>query len=177
MKFTSVLASACLFGIALSVDDSLYAPGPGVEPEFKAYLNELYYQAEQPPSTTEFTDFFTPDGKLIVRGIVATGAAEILALKQRLLPTAGNKHWNHIQNATTVDSESSTQKTYQVLGIIDTTYDGGNCSRAYYSSRFTVIKGAGGALDLSPRVKNLAAYDDFIIQPSVSPTDIPCEKV
>lgn len=170
MKFTSVLASACLFGIALSVDDSLYAPGPGVEPEFKAYLNEyahsvsflstiiitiiimffpslfpspkkgektdqvsrtrLYYQAEQPPSTTEFTDFFTPDGKLIVRGIVATGAAEILALKQRLLPTAGNKHWNHIQNATTVDSESSTQKTYQVLGIIDTTYDGGNCSRA-----------------------------------------------
>lgn len=46
-----------------------------------------------------------------------------------------------------------------------------------YSSRFTVIKGAGGVLDLSPRVKNLAAYDDFIIQPSVSPTNIPCEQV
>ena len=44
-----------------------------------------------------------------------------------------------------------------------------------YSSRFTVVKGAGGVLDLTPRVKNLAAYDDFVIQPLTSPTDIPCD--
>lgn len=60
MKFTSVLASACLFGIALSVDDSLYAPGPGVEPEFKAYLNE-YAQSASFYSTIIITIiFFSP---------------------------------------------------------------------------------------------------------------------
>lgn len=110
-----------------------------------------------------------------MRGTTAVGATDILALKRQLLPTAGNKHWNHVQNVTTVDSDTDVQKVYKVLGVIETTYDGGNCSRAYYSSRFTVVKGAGGVLDLTPRVGNLAAYDDFIIEPLSSPTDIPCE--
>ncbi|KAI5367995.1 Putative NTF2-like domain superfamily protein [Septoria linicola] len=175
MKSFSFLTTACLLGLAHSVDDSLYAPGPGVEPAFRAYLNELYAQAEDPASTSTFTDFFTSDGKLIVRGTTAVGATDILALKRQLLPTAGNKHWNHVQNVTTVDSDTDAQKVYKVLGVLETTYDGGNCSRAYYSSRFTVVKGAGGVLDLTPRVGNLAAYDDFIIEPLSSPTDIPCE--
>lgn len=77
-----------------------------------------------------FSDFFTINGQLIVRAIVATGADEIIALKQLLLPTAGNKHWNHRPNITTVDSETSTHKVFQVLGIIESTYNGGNCSQA-----------------------------------------------
>jgi len=77
-----------------------------------------------------FADYFTASGTLIVRGIVATGADEIIALKESLLPPAGNKHWNHKPNATTVDSETAAHKVYQVLGIIQSTYDGGNCSQA-----------------------------------------------
>lgn len=65
-----------------------------------------------------------------MRGIVATGATEIVALKQKLLPTAGNKHWNHRPNATTVADETDAAKTFQVLGIIESRYDGGNCSQA-----------------------------------------------
>lgn len=80
--------------------------------------------------TTGFTDFFTPAGRLIVLGNVATGPAEIVALKQELLPPAGTKHWNHRPNATTVADETAAAKTYQVLGIIESRFDGGNCSQA-----------------------------------------------
>lgn len=90
----------------------------------------LYLSTEDPAVTTTFSDFFTSDGQLIVRGITATGSDEIIALKQQLLPTAGNKHWNHRPNVTTVDSESETQKVFHVLGVIEATYDGGNCSQA-----------------------------------------------
>jgi hypothetical protein len=51
-------------------------------------------------------------------------------LKEELLPIMGNKQWNHLPNVTTVDSETSAEKTYQVLGVIETRYDGGNCSQA-----------------------------------------------
>jgi hypothetical protein len=112
-----------------------------------------------------------------VRGTTATGASEILAFKQRLLPVAGNKHWNHIQNATTVDSETAEEKVYKVLGVIDTTYNGGNCSRAYYQTRFRIQKEADGSLNLTPRVHNLRAYDDFDIAPAVTPTNINCTKL
>lgn len=73
---------------------------------------------------------FTPQGKLIVLENVATGPAAIVKLKQALLPTAGNKHWNHLPNITTVDSQTASQKTYKVLGVIETRFDGGNCSQA-----------------------------------------------
>ncbi|CZT25843.1 uncharacterized protein RCC_11512 [Ramularia collo-cygni] len=172
-SFTPILALG-LAGLVQSLDMSFYKPGAGVEPEFKAYVEELYRSTEVPAYTTEFSNFFTPDGQLIVRGIVATGSDEIIALKQRLLPPAGNKHWNHRPNATTVDSDSSTQKVYQVLGVIQATYDGVNCSQAYYSTRFTVVKNAG-VLSFETHAGNLAKYDDFIIQPSVSPTDIACD--
>lgn len=65
-----------------------------------------------------------------MRGIVATGPEEIVALKQQLLPTAGNKHWNHRPNATTVADETDAAKTYLVLGIIESRFDGLNCSQA-----------------------------------------------
>ena len=90
----------------------------------------LYASAEDPSATNKFTDFFTTDGQLIVLANTATGADQIVALKQELLPSAGNKHWNHLPNVTTVASETSAKKTYQVLGVIETTFDGGNCSQA-----------------------------------------------
>lgn len=107
-------------------------PSPCITEAYLTFLllNRLYALSEEPASTDTFTDFFTADGVLIVRGTTATGAAEIVQLKQRLLPTAGNKHWNHLPNTTTVASETAEQKVYNVDGIIQSTYDGGNCSQA-----------------------------------------------
>ncbi|KNG52177.1 hypothetical protein DDE82_003582 [Stemphylium lycopersici] len=153
---------------------SRYSTESGVDVGFKAFLKELYASAEDPSATKTFTDFFTTDGQLIVLANTATGADQIVALKQELLPSAGNKHWNHLPNVTTVASETSAKKTYQVLGVIETNFDGGNCSQAYYSSRFTVTKDASGSPQLTPHARSLVAYDDFIVNPSSSPTDIAC---
>ncbi|KAK7991897.1 hypothetical protein PG988_000691 [Apiospora saccharicola] len=174
MKLSHAIASLPLLGAAAAVEMSRYAPASGVEPAFASYLKELYSSAEDASATTTFTDFFTPTGQLLVLGNVATGADAIVALKQQLLPAAGTKHWNHRPNATTVDSETAGQKTYQVLGVIETRFDGGNCSQAYYSTRFTVTKDTAGAVQLTPHTGSLVAYDDFIVDPPESPTHIPC---
>ncbi|KAI4627665.1 uncharacterized protein J4E84_005501 [Alternaria hordeiaustralica] len=107
-----------------------YSTGSGVEVGFESFVKELYASAEDPSATSTFTDFFTPNGQLIVLENTATGSEEIVALKEELLPVAGNKLWNHLPNVTTVDSETTAEKTYQVLGVIETRYDGGNCSQA-----------------------------------------------
>ncbi|KAF1934782.1 hypothetical protein EJ02DRAFT_439654 [Clathrospora elynae] len=174
MKILSVTTSFCLLGVAASVDMSRYSAGPGVNPGFKSYLKELYASAEDPSATKTFTNFFTTDGQLIVLANTATGSDQIIALKQELLPQLGNKHWNHIPNVTTIASETSAKKTYQVLGVIETTFDSGNCSQAYYSSRFTVTKDASGLPQLTPHAGNLVSYDDFVVNPSKSPTSIAC---
>lgn len=79
---------------------------------------------------TSFTDYFIPSGALIVLGNKATGPAEIVALKEYLMPTDGSKIWHHLPNVTTVYSETDVNKTYAVEGIIETTYVNGNCSQA-----------------------------------------------
>ncbi|TLD07572.1 hypothetical protein PgNI_10148 [Pyricularia grisea] len=174
MKINNVIASLSLLGAATAVEMTRYAAASGVEPAFESYLKELYASAEDPAATTTFTDMFTPDGQLIVLANTATGADAIIKLKQALLPPAGNKHWNHMPNVTTVDSQTTSRKTYKVLGVIETRFDGGNCSQAYYSTRFTVTKDASGAAQLKTHAGNLVTYDDFIVQPSQSPTNIPC---
>ncbi|KAF2206227.1 hypothetical protein CERZMDRAFT_53636 [Cercospora zeae-maydis SCOH1-5] len=175
MKSVSALAAAALLGLANAVDMSAYVAGEGVDAGFKNYLNVLYAQAELSTATTGFTDFFIPNGRLIVLGKTATGAADILAFKQELMPPNGNKHWNHRPNITTVTEDTNERKTFHVLGLIDTTYDGGNCSRAYYISEFPLQKKSDGTLDFTPQKGNLIDYDDMSVIPMVSPTDIPCE--
>lgn len=90
----------------------------------------IYAETEDPIATTSFTDFFTPQGVLIVLESKATGPAEIVALKEKLMPTDGSKTWNHLPNVTTVHSETDANKTYAVEGVIESTYKNGNCSRA-----------------------------------------------
>lgn len=91
----------------------------------------MYAFAEDHTSTDTFTDFFVPDtGRLIVLENTAEGPDAIVKLKQALLPTTGEKQWNHLPNATTVHSETSTEKIYNVLGVIQSRFDGGNCSVA-----------------------------------------------
>ncbi|TLD09721.1 hypothetical protein PspLS_11372 [Pyricularia sp. CBS 133598] len=177
MKINNVIASLSLLGAATAVEMTRYAAASDVEPAFEGYLKELYASAEDPKATNTFTDMFTPQGQLIVLGNTATGPQAIVKLKEALLPPAGNKHWNHLPNATTIDSQTASQKTYKVLGVIETRFDGGNCSQAYYSTRFTVTKDASGAVQLKPHTGNLVAYDDFIVEPAESPTHIPCGTV
>ncbi|EKD13877.1 uncharacterized protein L3040_005508 [Drepanopeziza brunnea f. sp. 'multigermtubi'] len=172
-KFLS-LGLVSLLGLVQSLDMADYSEGPGIDAGFREYLSELYRMTEDPATTTEFTNFFTPDGVLIVRKVVATGSDEIIALKHKLLPTAGNKHWNHRPNVTTVESETDKHKVFHSLGVIEASYDGGSCSQAYYSTRFTINKGADGVLSMKPHSGNLAIYDDYVVEPAVSPTNIPC---
>lgn len=46
------------------------------------------------------------------------------------MPTDGSKVWNHVPNATKVVADTDTEKVYEVLGVIQTTFTGGNCSQA-----------------------------------------------
>lgn len=90
----------------------------------------LYAETEDPASTTTFTDFFAPEGSLKVLQYSAVGAEKITGLKQALMPTTGKKLWHHLPNVTTVSAEDDTMRTYTVLGVIQTTHEGVNCSQA-----------------------------------------------
>ncbi|EFQ27309.1 hypothetical protein CGRA01v4_04369 [Colletotrichum graminicola] len=172
---TVVFPLTMLLGSALGVDMSKYEAEAGVEASFKPFLQALYASAEDYQSTNTFTDFFVPKtGRLIVLENNAEGAQAIVQLKQALLPTTGTKHWNHLPNITSVYSETTTEKTYNVFGLIQSIFDGGNCSAAYYSSRFTVLKDSKGNVRNQPHSGSLVAYDDYVVSPSKSPTDIPC---
>ncbi|TEA11315.1 hypothetical protein C8034_v007576 [Colletotrichum sidae] len=175
MKASTALLPFTLLGAALGVDMAKYQPGSGVEAAFKPFLESLYAYAEDYKATDTFTDFFVPDtGRLVVLENQAQGPAAIVKLKQALLPTTGEKHWNHLPNATTVYSETAGQKVYNVYGVIQTRFDGGNCSIAYYSSRFTVLKDGKGAVRNTPHSGSLVLYDDYVVSPGESPTHIPC---
>lgn len=93
------------------------------------------------------------------------------------MPVDGTKHWNHVPNATSVYANVADSKTYAVEGVIQTMFDGGNCSQAYYSTRFTVAKAEDGSVALTARSGSLMAYDDFVVEPSRSPTSIACQAV
>ncbi|KAK1957620.1 hypothetical protein LY78DRAFT_697134 [Colletotrichum sublineola] len=171
---TVVFPLTLLLGSALGVDMSQYEAEKGVETSFQPFLKALYASAEDYQSTDTFTDFFVPEtGRLIVLENSATGAEDI-KLKQALLPTTGVKHWNHLPNVTSVVSETATEKVYNVFGVIQSIFDGGNCSAAYYSSRFTVLKDSAGSVRNVPHSGSLVLYDDYVVSPSHSPTDIPC---
>ncbi|KJX98286.1 hypothetical protein TI39_contig419g00021 [Zymoseptoria brevis] len=117
--------------MANAVTFSDYKPQAGVESAFKDFLQALYSAAEDPKATNGFTDFFVPTtGKLVVRSLHGTGASEILAIKEKLMPMDGHKHWNHYPGVAKVGSETDTSKIYNVVGQIDSRYDGGNCSSA-----------------------------------------------
>lgn len=92
--------------------------------------SRLYASAEDPSTTTAFTDYFTENGRLAVLTKLASSPDQMIGLKQALLPASGIKHWNHFPNATTVYDDSPARRTYHVAGSIASTFDGGNCSIA-----------------------------------------------
>jgi len=170
----TLLLLATYFAATRAVTMDHYRPSSDVEPEFKGFLESIYSSAENPTSTTDFTNFFTPTGTLIVLSYTAHGSDEIIKLKDKLLPPDGHKQWNHLPNITTVYSDKKTKKIFDVSGVIFSTYTGGNCSAAYYKSRFTVLKNSDSSTNLDPHSGSLVLYDDYYVYPDYSPTEIPC---
>lgn len=92
-----------------------------------------YYRvSEDKTATTELTDFWPSDGKMILNGKTFKTAASMLAVKQSLLPPNGNKAWWHLIESANVVTEDASTKTINAKIIIQTTYTPGNCSQAQY---------------------------------------------
>lgn len=89
-----------------------------------------YVTSEDQYSTDNFTDFWPSDGQMILAGTEYVGTQKILAVKTALLPPGGNKSWWHIIRSSTVVTEDDAFKTYEAEIVIQTTYEGGNCSQA-----------------------------------------------
>jgi hypothetical protein len=96
-------------------------------------LIRLYTTAEDAQATTAFTNYFTSDGRLTVGTTTEDNPTDIIALKQKLLPTDGHKKWNHNPYTVIIAPESSAppgHKVYHVSGWIESTFTPGNCSQA-----------------------------------------------
>ncbi|KAH7119182.1 hypothetical protein EDB81DRAFT_766800 [Dactylonectria macrodidyma] len=176
MKTSAVLPVSMLLGSALAVNMWRYEPRRGVDVSFKPFLKAVYTTIEDRKATTCFTDFFVPEtGRLVALDFDARGAEAILATKQYILPPNGDKHFNYRPNVTSVYSDTPTQKTYDVQGILETSFDGGNCSVRYYSSYLTVLKDSYGKVRNVPHSGSLVEYNEYILNPNEPPTDIPCQ--
>ncbi|KAL6400748.1 hypothetical protein AUP68_16465 [Ilyonectria robusta] len=71
-----------------------YSPSCRVDPDFGPWYFELLRNNEDPTTTSTYTDFFAPNGSLIVLGSVATGANAILSARAAMLPADGSVQWN-----------------------------------------------------------------------------------
>ncbi|KAH8652658.1 hypothetical protein BGZ60DRAFT_533521 [Tricladium varicosporioides] len=176
MKFLfSLLSSGLWISITQAVSMIDYNPDCGVDPEFGPWYSELLAEVENPTSSCSFTNFFAPNGSMIILGDIAQGANAILRSKHALLPANGSIQWNHFPNRTTVSSEMPTEKSFQLSGVMQaiSTADG-NCSTTYFQTRFTVTKNsATGMPNLTPHSSSLLIYDGFVITPS----EAPCTKL
>lgn len=75
---------------------------------------------ENPTSMSNFTDFFAPNGTLVVLGSVSQGSQEILASRQAMLPVNGSVRWNvclPCPRDSDKDSRKGQLKTYLVIRI------------------------------------------------------------
>ncbi|KAH7021932.1 hypothetical protein EDB80DRAFT_744575 [Ilyonectria destructans] len=114
-----------------------YSPGCPVDPEFGPWYFELFRNNEDPTTTSAYTDFFAPNGSLVVLGNVATRANAILSSRAAMLPADGS----HFPNKTVGADESATEKTFHVYGVmLSVTTVHGNCSTTYSQTLFTVAK-------------------------------------
>lgn len=95
-----------------------------------AARGRYYLVSEDADSTDTFTNFWPSDGTMILAGTEYVGTDKILAVKTSLLPPGGDKSWWHIIRSSTLVGEDDTVKTYEAEVVIQTTYVGGNCSKA-----------------------------------------------
>ncbi|TDZ25614.1 hypothetical protein Cob_v001287 [Colletotrichum orbiculare MAFF 240422] len=109
----ALVAARCV----AAIDFTHYDPQPGVQPEFKDFLNALVTPAEDPKATTAYTDFFTPDG----------------------MQTTLSIHC-HFPNTTFIADNNATATVYEAHGRIENNFKAGNCSQIYYKTQYTVLK-------------------------------------
>ncbi|KXH53659.1 hypothetical protein CSIM01_07697 [Colletotrichum simmondsii] len=161
--------------LVAAVDMAPYKPSAGVDVAFADFVSEYYRTSEDKAATTTFTNFWPASGKMILAGRTFEGATAMLGVKQSLLPPNGNKSWWHLIRGATVGGETETDKTFVAEIVVQTTYVGGNCSQAYGSAAFTVLKDAQGTPRLEPHSKSLSVYN-LTVSTTDSPTDIPCSS-
>ncbi|KAG4441131.1 hypothetical protein IFR05_003352 [Cadophora sp. M221] len=163
------LAATCFASLVRGINMTFYAPQCGVDYAFGPFYEKLLATNEDPSTTTELIDFFAPNGTQIVLQNAAVGGAEIIALKQAILPVDGSVRWNHFPNITFVADETPANKTYQLSGILHV-ITGANCSTTYFSTRFTVTKDEEtGIPNLKTRSGSLLVYHGFIVESSEDP--------
>ncbi|KAK7413925.1 hypothetical protein QQX98_007192 [Neonectria punicea] len=171
---TLLVSLGLVLGGAQAISMIDYAPACGVNAEFGYWYSELLRNNEDPTTTTTYTNFYAPNGSLVVLGDTSTGADAILTARAAMLPSDGSIQWNHFPNTTTVAYESATEKTFQVAGIMQTvTVADGSCSTTDFRTLFTVTKNkATGKANLTPQGGSLLIYNGFFI----SPSDLPCTR-
>ncbi|KAF9873879.1 hypothetical protein CkaCkLH20_08613 [Colletotrichum karsti] len=185
--------------LVAAIDFTDYDPQPGVQPEFKEFLNaqvsqnrvtsfrkctdlhvSLVTPAEDPTATTAYTDFFTPDGMQTTLSIHCVGAEAITKCKQRFLPTDGSMSLTHFPNTTFVAENNATATVYEAHGRIENNFKVGNCSQIYYKTQYTVLK-TNQSVDAAPNLSTKAEqqvywYHDYFVNPTGVPSDIPCDS-
>ncbi|KAF5515570.1 hypothetical protein CGCS363_v000185 [Colletotrichum siamense] len=164
-----------LLPLVAAVDMAPYKPAANVDAAFAPFVEAYYLASEDKAATTTFTDFWPATGQLIIAGRTFSGYAAMLGVKQSLLPPAGDKSWWHLIRGASVAGETAESKTFVAEIVIQTTYVGGNCSQAYGSASFTVLKDAQGAPRLEPHSESLSVYN-LTVSTTDSPTDIPCSS-
>ncbi|CCF41324.1 hypothetical protein CH063_11640 [Colletotrichum higginsianum] len=181
MQLTFAVPALLAARFVAAIDFTDYDPQPGVQPEFKAFLNALVTPAENPTATTEYTDFFTPDGMQTTLSIHCVGAEAITRCKQRFLPTDGSMTLTHFPNTTFIADNNATATVYEAHGRIENNFKAGNCSQIYYKTQYTVLKTVK-SVDAAPNLsttpeKQVYWYHDYFVNPTGVPSDIPCDSL
>ncbi|KZL68038.1 hypothetical protein CT0861_04162 [Colletotrichum tofieldiae] len=160
--------------MAQAINMTDYAPACGVDQEFGVWYRELLSAFEDPTTTDRATDFFAPGGALVILGASHTGDQAILDARGAMLPADGSVLWNHFPNRTVVASETPTNKSFEVAGVLEITLSGNaSCSTTYFQTLFTVEKNlATGEANLAPQGGSLVIYSGF----SINATSHPCTK-
>ncbi|KAK2009719.1 hypothetical protein LZ32DRAFT_693824 [Colletotrichum eremochloae] len=175
MKTSAVLLPLAAAALAGAADISSYQPAAGVDPAFRDFLVEFYAVMEDQTTNDTFTDFWPSNGlgEFIYNNCTFPGPANVLGIKQVLVPRMGDTLlWHLIRNASVI-ANTAGDKTYQVDTVIQTSTPTGNCSQAYGDARFTILKDAKGVPRLTPHTGGLSIYNLTVTQPN-SPSDIAC---
>ncbi|KAH7230165.1 uncharacterized protein BKA55DRAFT_526390 [Fusarium redolens] len=174
MKCSAIFPLGLILGTARAIKMTDYAPTCGIDREFKLWYRELLGAFEDPTTTDSITSFFAPGGALILGGSNFTGGEAILAARGAILPADRSIQWNHFPNITVVASETPTNKSFEVTGVLQITLSANaSCSTTYYQTLFTVEKNlTTGRANLAPQGSSLIRYDGL----SVNSTDDQCIK-
>ncbi|TKW48925.1 hypothetical protein CTA1_7185 [Colletotrichum tanaceti] len=181
MQLTFAVPALLAARFVAAIDFTHYDPQPGVQPEFKDFLNALVTQAENATATTEYTNFFTPDGMQTTLSIHCVGADAITRCKQGFLPTDGSMTLTHFPNTTFVADNNATATVYESHGRIENDFKTGNCSQIYYKTQYTVLKTVE-SVEAPPNLSTDAEqqvywYHDYFVNPTNVPSNIPCDSL